>query len=73
MHNLNLDDRYFYKLYSKAYQRMQYWQDQMHQREGGSPEWQIASTYRQHYGELCLWLDDNTPNKLMPNKIEKNN
>lgn len=72
MSNLSPENKYFYKLYSKAYQRMQYWQDQMHKREGGSPEWQIASTYRQHYGELCLWLDGNSPSNLMHKKIEKN-
>jgi hypothetical protein len=61
---LTPENKYFYALYSRAYQRMQYWQDQMHKREGGSPAWQIASTYRAHYADLCLWLDSNSPSNI---------
>jgi hypothetical protein len=56
-------DKYFLGLYQKAYSKIGEWQRKMDKREFGSPEWQIARHYRDHYSDLCIWLDQNSPTR----------
>ena len=72
MHNeLSPENRYFFLLYNKAYNRLQYWQDQMHKQPDGSPEWQLAAGLRSHYADLCVWLDANSPSNTKYGMFEK--
>lgn len=57
-------DQYFLLLYNKAYEKISEWTKKMHEREFGSPEWQIAQKYQRHYADLCVWLSENSPTAL---------
>jgi hypothetical protein len=39
-------------------------QRKMDKAEPDSPAWQISKLKRQHYAEICVFLDSNSPSEL---------
>jgi len=72
MSKLTPENEYFYLLYSKAYDKVNYWQAQMDKLEVDGIDWQIAVQYRHNYAEYCNWLNAHSPSELGFCRYQKN-